>query len=71
MNVAGSGLGGKGRIENLTDGILAIAMTQLVLDIKVPKLPGEVTHVGLEHRVMALCPSSSPMCCSLLVLIVT
>ena len=56
MSVAGSGIGGKGRIENLTDGILAIAMTLLVLDIKVPKLPKEVTHVGLEHRVMALWP---------------
>ena len=31
-------------------------MTLLVLDIKVPKLPKEVTHVGLEHRVMALWP---------------
>jgi uncharacterized membrane protein len=41
---------GKGRIETLTDGIFAIAMTLLVLDIRVPMLPKEITAVGLEHR---------------------
>jgi uncharacterized membrane protein len=47
---------GKGRIETLTDGIFGIAMTLLVLDIRVPMLPKEITTVGLEQRVFNLWP---------------
>jgi uncharacterized membrane protein len=47
---------GKGRIETLTDSIFAIAMTLLVLDIRVPMLPKEISVVGLEQRVFNLWP---------------
>lgn len=40
----------KGRIVALTDGVVAIAMTLLVLDIKLPEgLRGEELHQGLEE----------------------
>ena len=39
---------GKHRLEALSDGIFAIAMTLLILDIKVP---GEVTPGGLGHAI--------------------
>lgn len=40
----------KGRIEALTDGIFAIAMTLLVLELKVPELPKSTASVELLHR---------------------
>lgn len=46
----------KARIEALTDGIFAIAMTLLVLDMKVPNLPKGVTAAALELRVYDLWP---------------
>ena len=42
----GEGLS-KHRIEALSDGIFAFAMTLLVLDIKIPKLPHEAVSAGL------------------------
>ena len=39
---------GKHRIEALSDGIFAIAMTLLILDIKVP---GEIAPGGLGHAI--------------------
>jgi uncharacterized membrane protein len=40
----------KGRVEALTDGIFAIAMTLLVLELKVPDLPRSVpAHELLRH----------------------
>lgn len=58
MNNAANGEGflGKGRIETLTDGIFAIAMTLLVLDIKVPNIPQGVAQAALEFRVFDLWP---------------
>jgi uncharacterized membrane protein len=50
------GISGKGRIETLTDGIFGIAMTLLVLDIRVPKLPNEITTADLAYRVFAIWP---------------
>ena len=46
----------KARIEALTDGIFAIAMTLLVLDMKVPHLPKGVAAAALELRVYDLWP---------------
>ena len=60
MNISissnGGGFLGKGRIETLTDGIFAIAMTLLVLDMKVPKIPKGVAQAALELRVYDLWP---------------
>ena len=40
----------KGRVEALTDGIFAIAMTLLVLELKVPELPKSVPSHELLRR---------------------
>jgi len=44
------------RIETLTDGIFAIAMTLLVLGIQVPTLPGAVTSVEFRTYVISILP---------------
>jgi uncharacterized membrane protein len=41
----------KGRMEALTDGIFAIAMTLLVLELKVPDLPKQVGTGELLHKI--------------------
>jgi uncharacterized membrane protein len=41
----------KGRMEALTDGIFAIAMTLLVLELKVPDLPKSVGTSELLHKI--------------------
>jgi len=41
----------KGRMEALTDGIFAIAMTLLVLELKVPDLPRSVGSSELLHKI--------------------
>ena len=41
----------KGRMEALTDGIFAIAMTLLVLELKVPDLPRSAATGELLHRI--------------------
>ena len=51
-----SGFPSKGRIETLTDGIFGIAMTILVLDIRVPMLPKGISTLDLQHRVLAIWP---------------
>jgi TMEM175 potassium channel family protein len=40
----------KGRMEALTDGIFAIAMTLLVLELKVPDMPKSTGSAELLHR---------------------
>jgi uncharacterized membrane protein len=40
----------KGRMEALTDGIFAIAMTLLVLELKVPELPKSIGAGELLHK---------------------
>ena len=40
---------GKARIETLADGVFAIAMTLLVLDIHVPSVPAEELNAALER----------------------
>jgi hypothetical protein len=42
----------KARIELLCDGILAIAMTLLVLELKVPELPRAATSAKILHQFM-------------------
>ena len=41
----------KGRMEALTDGIFAIAMTLLVLELKVPDLPKSAASSELLHKI--------------------
>jgi uncharacterized membrane protein len=47
----------KGRMEALTDGIFAIAMTLLVLDLKVPDLPKSVSEHDLLHAISEEVPA--------------
>ena len=47
----------KGRIEALTDGIFAIAMTLLVLELKVPDIPKSAGSYELLHRLGAEAPA--------------
>ncbi len=46
----------KHRLEALTDGIYAIALTLLVLELKLPDLPHEATDAELLERLVALWP---------------
>lgn len=45
------------RVENLTDGVFAIAMTLLVLDLAVPQINGVVTDSILWKSLTALSPN--------------
>ena len=47
---------GRNRIEALTDGVFAVAMTLLVLDIKVPELEQSLSSGELPFRLLALWP---------------
>jgi TMEM175 potassium channel family protein len=47
----------KGRMEALTDGIFAIAMTLLVLELKIPDLPKSVNATELLHKIGEETPS--------------
>ena len=42
-----------GRVLTLSDGVFAIAMTLLALDLKVPDLGGHVTDHQLRHALAA------------------
>lgn len=45
------------RIENLTDGVFAIAMTLLVLDLNVPRLAMNTTDRGLWQALAVMSPN--------------
>ncbi|MGH9676647.1 MAG: TMEM175 family protein, partial [Candidatus Acidiferrum sp.] len=45
-----------GRVEAFSDGVLAIAITLLILEIKVPKI-GELGSTGLFAKLLSLWPS--------------
>jgi uncharacterized membrane protein len=47
---------GKKRIEALSDGIFAIVMTLLILEIHVPKLPPDAPNVEVAPALIALWP---------------
>ena len=47
---------GKARLEALSDGVFAIAMTLLVLDIKIPELPHHSPNGEVLHALAALGP---------------
>jgi len=47
----------KGRMEALTDGIFAIAMTLLVLEVKVPDLPKSAGTDELLHKIREEAPA--------------
>jgi len=49
-------LWGKARIEALSDGVFAIAVTLLVLDIHIPELPHHVSSREAWHAIAALAP---------------
>jgi len=45
---------GKNRIEALADGIFSVAMTLLVLEIKLPAAESLLSHTDLVHRILSL-----------------
>lgn len=47
----------KNRIETLVDGIFAIAMTLLVLDLAVPHLNAPLSNMVIQHALYGLLPS--------------
>jgi uncharacterized membrane protein len=47
----------KNRIETLVDGIFAIAMTLLVLDLAVPHLNAPLSNMAIQHALYGLLPS--------------
>ena len=47
---------GRNRIEALTDGVFAVAMTLLVLDIKVPELEQPLATAELPLKLLSLWP---------------
>jgi len=44
------------RIEALSDGVFAVGMTLLVLDIKLPTMPNEISSHEFIHAIFALWP---------------
>lgn len=47
---------GKNRIEALSDGVFAIVMTLLILEIRVPNLPGNAANLVLLPELLKLWP---------------
>ena len=68
--MADPGLPGKGRIEALTDGIFAVAMTLLVLDLRLPEPLAAIDDAGLREALLALLPKLESYVISFLVLCV-
>lgn len=61
---------GKGRIEALTDGIFAVAMTILVLDVRLPIEAAALDGAGLRSALGALFPKFESYVVSFIVLCV-
>jgi len=47
---------GTARIESLSDNVFSVAMTLLVLSIKVPELSSNAVHTELVHKLLELWP---------------
>jgi len=47
----------KGRLEALSDGLFAIVMTLLVLELKVPELPRNVDQAEILHKLREMWPA--------------
>jgi len=58
----------KARIETLSDGIFAFAMTLLILDIRIPKIPPGDVHAELGLRLLALWPKALSYVTSFMIL---
>jgi uncharacterized membrane protein len=60
MNASGAGQGaeevGRGRVEALSDGVFAIVVTLLVLEIKVPHVPDHGSAAALARALLDLAP---------------
>jgi hypothetical protein len=56
------------RIEALTDAVFAVAMTLLILDIKLPELPSEISSHEFARAVVALWPKVGVFILSFVVL---
>jgi uncharacterized membrane protein len=56
------------RVETLADGVFAIAMTLLVLEVKVPELPDPVTGVAMVGALAGLLPSVAGFAVSFVIL---
>lgn len=56
------------RVEFITDGILAVAATILILDIKLPPIPHEISAGQLSGLVIALWPKFIVFFCSFITL---
>ena len=58
----------KHRIETLSDGIFAVAMTLLILDVKLPPVPHEISPIEYFNAVFALWPKIGIFIASFVVL---
>ncbi len=58
----------KTRIETFTDGVFAIVMTILILDIRLPESHGAITNGELVQQLLALTPEIASFALSFLVL---
>ena len=54
----------KTRVEALADGIFAVAMTLLVLDIRLPPLPTDISAAQYTHALFGLWPKVIVFVCS-------
>lgn len=66
--VARSGILGKSRIENLADGVFSIAMTLLILEVRVPEIADHTETWELVKQLLAVWPKLLSFCLSFVVL---
>jgi uncharacterized membrane protein len=59
-----------GRIEAFSDGVFAVAITLLVLDVKVPTLPLSNPRISLSHELAAQWPAYAAFITSFLTILV-